>query len=276
MQRFFCVALACTLMLLTCIGCSDAEKYGLGDDDDSCPVSSIALTEAEVVQISDKMPIRLYFANGDNTKLKLEIRYIPVSEGNKSVNHLAQIIVNELIAGPKVAGIKPTIPKDSKLKSEIEINGEVATVNFTKEFRDDHPGGKAQERMTIYSIVNSLTELKEISKVKFLIEDKSSPEFKGNFKFDGVFLRCAQLISTKSEPMGMGDAEGESYGGRNEGENDKGVEEPDGDETKDKERQTGAEAVDEDEVFWGTPEDDEKWQESFEEEYEQTYTEYLY
>jgi len=32
--------------------------------------------------------------------------------------------------------------------------------------------------MTIYSVVNSLTELKEINKVKFLIEGKSSPDFK--------------------------------------------------------------------------------------------------
>lgn len=56
--------------------------------------------------------------------------------------------------------------------------------------------------MTIYSIVNSLTELKEISKVKFLIEGKSSADFKGNFRFNTEFPRSAQLISNKAEPTG--------------------------------------------------------------------------
>jgi len=72
-----------------------------------------------------------------------------------------------LIKGPKVAGLKPTIPEGTKLRSAIKIEGDVAIVDFTKEFRDNHPGGKAEERMTIYSVVNSLTELKEINKVKF-------------------------------------------------------------------------------------------------------------
>jgi len=75
------------------------------------------------------------FANEDNSKLKLEIRYIPVSETTKSVNHLAEIIVNELIKGPKVAGLKPTIPEGTKLRSAIKIEGDVAIVDFTKEFR---------------------------------------------------------------------------------------------------------------------------------------------
>jgi len=168
MRRLLCVITVCIMILSFCAGCSDNDRFGLGDNEEASVASSIVLSEADARQIADKSPIRLYFANEDNSKLKLEIRYIPVSETTKSVNHLAEIIVNELIKGPKVAGLKPTIPEGTKLRSAIKIEGDVAIVDFTKEFRDNHPGGKAEERMTIYSVVNSLTELKEINKVKFL------------------------------------------------------------------------------------------------------------
>jgi spore germination protein GerM len=49
--------------------------------------------------------------------------------------------------------------------------------------------------MTIYSIVNSLTELDGIEKVKFLIDGKTEKEYMGNFKFDALFPRSTQLIS---------------------------------------------------------------------------------
>lgn len=271
MQRLLCIILVWILILSFCVGCSDSKQYGYGEDD-SCPASSIALTEEEAAQITDKMPIRLYFANEDNSKLKLEIRYIPMSEAEKSVNHLAGIIVNELINGPKVAGMKATIPEGTKLKSEIKIDGDAATVNFSKEFKDNHPGGKAEERMTIYSVVNSLTELKEISKVKFLIGGKSTAEFKGNFKFDAGFPRCAELISTKTEPVGMGS------GGQNNADiDDQSIGENDAFDTVNngEAQESDVGVYNEDDVFGEAPNEDEEWQESFDEEYEETYIEYL-
>jgi len=78
--------------IILCAGCSDNDRFGLGDNEEASVASSIVLSEADARQIADKSPIRLYFANEDNSKLKLEIRYIPVSETTKSVNHLAEII----------------------------------------------------------------------------------------------------------------------------------------------------------------------------------------
>ncbi|TYQ15300.1 UNVERIFIED_CONTAM: sporulation and spore germination protein [Acetivibrio alkalicellulosi] len=193
MRKLLCIFLVCIMIITFMSGCS-SDKQSLVEDE-VFPASSILLSEAEASKISDKVPIHLYFANEDYTKLKLEIRYIPISEAKKSVNHLAEIIVNELIKGPKVSGLKPTIPVEAKLHEDIKIDGDVAIVDFNSEFRDKHPGGKAQEKMTIYSIVNSLTELKEINKVKFLIDGESAKEFKGNFRFNSAFPRTMSLIS---------------------------------------------------------------------------------
>jgi len=287
------------MILSFCAGCSNTNKFGAGDNEDAYVASSIVLNEADAQQIADKSPIRLYFANEDNSKLKLEIRYIPVSEATKSVNHLAEIIVNELIKGPKVAGMKPTIPEGTKLRSEIKIEGDVAVVDFTKEFRDNHPGGKAEERMTIYSIVNSLTELKEISKVKFLIEGKSSPEYKGNFKFNTEFPRSAQLISNKAEPAGTVNDNKDAKDRKDDSSSGSKDAASTGSEAENEGVETGAQTSEEEEVFvddsvdneaqetYGEIPDDEKWQETYDEtsdgeaqetfsdEYEDVYIEYL-
>jgi hypothetical protein len=184
-------------------GCSALKKLGLSGNDEVSPASSIALSEADARQIADKMPISLYFANEEGTKLKLEKRYIPMSDIKKPTNELASLIIKELINGPaKGSGLKATIPAETKLRSKVKIDGGVAIVDFSKEFKEKHPGGKNAEQLTIYSIVNSLTELKDISEVKFKIDGKTSKEFKGDFKFDSAFPRSVSLISKEVAPSG--------------------------------------------------------------------------
>jgi hypothetical protein len=119
----------------------------------------------------------------------------------KLLSILAEIIINELIKGPKVNGLKPTIPSEAKLSSKVEIDGDVAIVDFNSDFRDKHSGEKAQEKMTIYSIVNSLTELKEIDKVQFLIEGEKVKEFKGNFRFNNAFPRTTSIIAMDTQAI---------------------------------------------------------------------------
>jgi len=182
-------------------GCSVLQKLGLqkSESDELHPVSSVVMSEDEAKKLTDKVQIYLYFANEDNTKLVKEIRYISMADAKQSTGHLASVIVKELIKGPgKESGLKPTIPAGTQLRSPVTINGGIATVDFTKEFIDKHSGGKAAEQVTLFSIVNSLTEIKEIQKVKFLIDGKPKKEFKGNFQFDAPFPRSTSLISKDS------------------------------------------------------------------------------
>jgi len=197
MRRIICIITACFLMAAMFSGCGVLQKLGLqkSDSDELRPVSSVVMSEDEAKKLTDKVPIHLYFANEDNTKLVKEIRYIPMTEAKKSAEHLASVVVKELIRGPgKEGGLKPTIPDGTQLRSPITINGGIATVDFTKEFIDNHPGGKAAEQVTLFSVVNSLTEIKEIQKVKFLIDGKPKKEYNGNFQFDAPFPRSTSLI----------------------------------------------------------------------------------
>lgn len=202
MRKLLCIIIVCLMITAAFSGCGLFKKAGLEDENDELrPASSIVMNEEQAVSLNDKVPVHLYFANDDNTKLVLEIRYIPLSEAKKSVNNLATVIINELISGSK-EGRKPTIPEGTKLLSPVKIEGGIATVNFSKEFRDNHPGGKTAEQITIFSVVNSLTELKEIQKVKFLIEGKEEKEFKGSFRFNTPFERSDSLISKEPTKTG--------------------------------------------------------------------------
>lgn len=198
MRKIICIAVVCFMIMAVFSGCTILQKLGLQKtgEDELHPASSVVMGEEEAKKLTDKVPIHLYFANQDSTKLKLEVRYIPVSEAKKSVNNLATLIVKELIKGPSAdSGLKATVPSGAALRSPVSINSGIATVDFTKDFIAKHPGGKAAEQLTIYSIVNSLTELKEVQKVKFTINGKAQKEFKGNFQFDVPFPRAASLIS---------------------------------------------------------------------------------
>jgi germination protein M len=188
-------------LLVALSGCNVLQKMGLqkGSDEELRPVSSIVIGEDEASKLTDKTPIKLYFANTDNTKLKLEIRYIETAEAKRSTSNLASIIIKELIKGPSdETAFKRTIPSETKLRTPVSINDKVATVDMSKEFKTKHQGGKDAEKMTIYSIVNSLTEIDGIQKVKFTIAGKAQKEYMGNFKFDSMFPRSAQLISKEA------------------------------------------------------------------------------
>ncbi len=213
MKRTILFIMLSVFLIVVLPGCSALQKLGLQEnsDEELRPVSSIIIGEAEASRLTDKTPVRLYFANKDNTKLKLEIRYVDSPEAKKNLGDLASIVINELIKGPSdEKTFRRTVPEEAKLNSPVSISGKVATVDMSKEFKTKHPGGKDAEKMTIYSIVNSLTELEGIEKVKFTIDGKAQKEFMGNFKFDAVFPRSVQLISKEAAGTASGITEEDS------------------------------------------------------------------
>jgi germination protein M len=196
MRKFLSLVIVCVLIITIFSGCGVLQKLGFqkNNTDELHPVSSVVMGEDEAKKLTDKVPIHLFFGNEDNTKLKLEIKYIPLTEAKKNINSLAGTVVKELINGPANKALKATIPQGTKLLS-VTVKDRIATVDLSKEFVDKHPGGRVLEQLTLYSIVNSLTELKEIEKVKFTINGKTQKDYKGNFQFDTVFPRNVALIT---------------------------------------------------------------------------------
>lgn len=122
--------------------------------------------------------ITLYFPELEDLRLVKKERDIKNTKGDK-----IEIIINELIAGPKQDDLMDIMPKGTKLNSAY-IKNNIAYVDLSEEFITNHPGGSWGEHSTIYGIVNSLCELKEVKAVQFLIDGEIKDEFKGHININ--------------------------------------------------------------------------------------------
>jgi len=113
--------------------------------------------------IQTKEYIRLYFPDNSAERVWPEIQYVTVTD-----NRSEAAAVEALISGPFSEGLSRSIPEDTKLLGLYVVN-EICTVDFSREFVDDHWGGSAGEMTTLASIVNTLTELPTINKVMILV-----------------------------------------------------------------------------------------------------------
>ncbi len=195
MRKTVGLLLACVMIISLLGGCGILSTE-TSSSDELNPVSSVTMDESQASNLKDKSPVQLYFINADGTKLMPETRYINIADTQKGTDVMATAIINELIKGP-VSGsaLKTSIPAGTKLASNVKISKDgIATVDFSKEFIDKHPGGKKQEQLTLYSVVNTLTELKDIKSVEFKINGKVQKEFKGNYVINIPYPRSEYLI----------------------------------------------------------------------------------
>ena len=195
MRKTVGLLLVCVMIICLLGGCGILSKE-TSSSDELNPVSSVTMDESQASNLKDKSPVQLYFINADGTKLMPETRYINIADTQKGSDVMATAIINELIKGP-VSGsaLKSSIPTGTKLASNVKISKDgIATVDFSKEFIDKHPGGKKQEQLTLYSVVNTLTELKDVKSVEFKINGKVQKEFKGNFVINIPYPRSEYLI----------------------------------------------------------------------------------
>lgn len=128
-----------------------------------------------------KTMISLYFRDKQTGELAKETRMVDVKIlANNPYKELLQI----LIEGPKTEGLQATIPDGTKINS-VEIIGNIVYVDLSKEFINNHESGLENEVKTIYSIVDTLTELNEVTFVRILIDGEENLGFSDgcmNFK----------------------------------------------------------------------------------------------
>ena len=141
-------------------------------------------------EISDdeirKTIISLYFKNYESNSLIAEAKCIDVKDLYQDPY---SYLINLLIVGPESEKLESAIPEGTKVNS-CTLKGDTVYVDLSKEFIDNGPAGIQEESMVIYSIVNTLTELNEVSGVKFLINGEENLKFKdGKINFKDVFTK---------------------------------------------------------------------------------------
>lgn len=112
--------------------------------------------------------VTLYFANQDATAVLPESRTVVFPPGTGTAEQL-KIVLEELIRGPQQANLVRTIPPEVRIRS-LDVRERTAYVDFSEEMHTRHPGGAAGESMTIASLVNTLTEFRDIERVMMTVE----------------------------------------------------------------------------------------------------------
>jgi len=140
-------------------------------------------------KVGEVIDLTLYFVSeqGDNL-----IESVVTVEKTESV---AKAAIEGLISGPTTANSYRSVPVGTRLIS-ISIDQGVAKVDFSREFIDGNGGGSAEEMMSVYSIVNTLTEFSTIDAVIFLVEGKRIDTISGHIDISEPVERREDLIAS--------------------------------------------------------------------------------
>ena len=130
--------------------------------------------------------VKLYFKNKDTGELDTETRLIDVKN---LTNNPYELLVKMLVEGPKNEKLERLIPEGTNI-NKVELQKNVVIIDFFEGFIKNHPGGIEEETKTIYSIVNTLTELTEVDGVKILINGEEGKAFADEaINFKEIFVR---------------------------------------------------------------------------------------
>ncbi len=130
----------------------------------------------------ESIDLTLYFADAEGAGLKKEIRTLTYRVDMP----VEQLIVEQLIAGPQSPDHTAIVSNATKLLS-ISVNESICYLNFSKEFLDAVP--IEDPNLTIYAIVNSLSELQTVQRVQIAVEGAQNVQFRDAVSLDTLFER---------------------------------------------------------------------------------------
>ncbi|MGQ9473772.1 MAG: GerMN domain-containing protein [Candidatus Caldatribacteriaceae bacterium] len=145
-------------------------------------------TPAPTVLSQGGQEVILYFANTEFTALVGEKRKINVG------NNQLKAVLQELLRGPQNKSLFNPIPPDTRL-NEVFQEKEVVYVDLSAEMMRNQSGGTSQELLSVYAIVNTITTLPGIKRVKILIDGREEPTLCGHIDVSQPLERDEKLIA---------------------------------------------------------------------------------
>ncbi len=137
----------------------------------------------------DSTVLTLYFADKNTDKLISEKRTITITDTVPT----EQYVVNELIKGTQYSDMARNIISSDTVLISAQTTDNTCFVNFKSGFIEKNAKDDTNNELVIYSIVNSLCELKDVNFVQFLIDGKKTEKF-GNINFTDFFIKNTDII----------------------------------------------------------------------------------
>ena len=134
----------------------------------------------------EKAELYMYFANASGDRLVARTETVTYNA------HTApdRVVVENLIKGPKNTDVFKTLDPSTKINSVTTRNG-ICYVNLGKGFLNKKTN--VTDEVMLYSLVNSLTQLESVNKVKILIDGKEDIRL-GEFDLSDLYERNLEMI----------------------------------------------------------------------------------
>lgn len=134
----------------------------------------------------------LYFADMSGNKLI----QVPVDVTYDASIPMEELAIQQLIRGTQAvdgidSSIKDTIPEGTVLNT-VTVKDSVCYVDFSSGFLEKN--SDISPEVTIYSVVNTLTELPNINKVQFSIDGSQVTEYGDSLNLSVLFQRNLNLV----------------------------------------------------------------------------------
>jgi len=146
--------------------------------------SDVLLSFDEATLHHDDKTVIIYYPNKDKDKLVATYVDVKITPTKK----MEEIILERIIDSKN--GIYPS---EVRLLNVYTHEG-TCFVDFSKEFQKSFLPKGISERIAIYSLVNSLTELSTITTVQILVEGEITSTFQGRLSLDRMFTKNYSLI----------------------------------------------------------------------------------
>ena len=146
--------------------------------------------QEEFIPEEEAHTLKIYFAQKGKDSLASEDRRV---RKRSMLIAQARQIVETLLEGPISSTFNRTMPKGTALRGLFFESG-VFTVDLSKEFAEVSNLGACEQVLSVYSLVNSLTELDPRARVRFLINGSEPVAEYGHVDLSQNLTRNEDLI----------------------------------------------------------------------------------
>lgn len=136
---------------------------------------------------TDMREVAVYRASSDGQSLVKEM--YTVGKTNETIAQAMGLLLSE----PVNSENWQTIPEGAQVRS-IHFAGGIARIDFTQELVKNFQGGSAAELMLVGSIVDTLTEIPGVKKVRITVEGKAIETIGGHCDLSEPIGRMKELI----------------------------------------------------------------------------------
>ena len=162
---------------------SELNPVGAMSADDFIDNTGGETTYYQNVQVS------LYYTDLEGKKL-FQTRHNVEFDGTIS---LEELVVRQLLAGPlEDDKLSPVLPAGTKI-NKVSLKDGICYVDFSKEFLEGRDG--VYDDVIVYSVVNSLSDIGNVSKVQFWIDGKPVSSYRETVQIDLPIERKFDIIA---------------------------------------------------------------------------------